>query len=79
MNITDTNLSALTEAINESPDGIIRRVEAASANHIRRCITAELLERTSERVGRGYAWKLTAAGQTAVAEYTKFWTDWRNQ
>jgi hypothetical protein len=62
---TSLNLWVLKKAIREG-GGRIRKVAPTSAPHLRRCIAAGLLEQTSERVGRGYAWKLTSAGEEAV-------------
>ena len=69
MTLTHTNLSSLVSCIVESEDGQIRHVEATDARHIRRCITLGLLERGTERVGRGYSWKLSESGAAEVRRY----------
>lgn len=66
MNLTDLNLSVLQNALNASPDGLIRQVAAPSVASLSRCIKAGALERTGERVGRGYAWRLTESGRALL-------------
>ena len=61
---TDLNLSALEDALAVSPDGIIRKVEASDAPHLRRCVAAGLL---APAAGAANAWCLSAAGTSALA------------
>jgi len=62
---TRLNLYVLARELKEQ-GGVIRRVPAASVPHIRRCIDAGLLESSGERVGNGWAWRLTPKGEAAV-------------
>jgi hypothetical protein len=61
---TDLNLSVLEDALAEAPDGILRRVSAVHAPHLRRCLDAGLLERAADAKG---AWRLSAAGVSTLA------------
>lgn len=65
MTITSTNLFTLFDAVQKSPDGVIRKVDATEAPHLKRCIAANLLEPTGERG----AWGLTPAGTAALREW----------
>ena len=61
---TDLNLSALEDALAVSPDGIIRKVEASDAPHLRRCVAAGLLAPAPSAAN---AWCLSAAGTSTLA------------
>ena len=64
--LTDLNLYALQDALNATKDGTIRQVHPAAAAALRRSIKAGALEQTDERVGRGYAWRLSASGRATL-------------
>jgi hypothetical protein len=68
MKITSLNMRALVECLARDR-GVVRRVDASDAPHLRRCIDAGLLMSTGEREGRGWVWKLSPAGELAVAKY----------
>jgi hypothetical protein len=61
---TDLNLSVLEDALAEAPDGLLRRVSAVHAPHLRRCLDAGLLEPATDAKG---AWRLSAAGVSTLA------------
>lgn len=64
MRITPLNLFALRRVFQEhAVDGVLRQMDAPAVPHIRRCLTAGLIETAGERG----AWRLTDAGRAAIA------------
>lgn len=66
--VTDLNLYTLASEI-ERQGLPLKRFEPTSTNGIRRCIDGGLLEQTGEKVGRGFAWKLTELGEKILKEW----------
>lgn len=62
---TDLNQYALfVEVLRQGP--ILTEFSPENIPHIRRCIAGELLESTGIKHGKGFKWRLTPAGETAV-------------